>query len=38
MKGRGQESSDDFTATLKLFLLLAALVIINFILRQFLVV
>ncbi len=38
MKSRGQESSDDFRSTLKLFLLLAALVIINFILRQFLVV
>ncbi len=38
MRRRGQESSDDFTATLKLFLLLAVLVIVNFILRQFLVV
>lgn len=33
-----QQKNDDFTATLKLFLLLAALVIINFFLNHFLIV
>ncbi len=37
MRQRQQEKKDDFTATLKIFLLLAALVMVNFILRQILV-
>ena len=38
IKQRGQEEQDDFRATLKLFLLLSALVLLNFFLRQVLVV
>ncbi len=38
IKQRGQEKQDNFTATIKLFLLLSALVVLNFILRQILVV